>query len=335
MQGLRRISGHNKVALALAGATFFLWSTVIYSADLAPALLRIKAATITTSEFSATVALYRDWLDHRVREQGMVTRGLARSWGAPASTGRRYVLLSTDAAPDVFLRVIEGPREAPPAPLTTFGWSAIEIIVDDPDRLFSELKGSPFRVIGTPAPLGSYPSIRAFQVTGRAAEVLYLTSETGDRSKSILPLPNGRIGRIFIMVLAASNAHATLDWYARSFSLTPGPLRTRSNPVLNDAQGLAPGTALPIATARLKSHGNLIQIDGYSEKAEPRPIRHGQLPSVVAMTTFTVSNLDELKLDWLSRPASRPGKLYDGRRAATLRGPDGELIELIEESVPH
>jgi catechol 2,3-dioxygenase-like lactoylglutathione lyase family enzyme len=178
------MSGQRKVVLALSGATFFLWSMVICAVDKAPNLLRIKAATISTPDLSATVALYRDWLDHRVREDGVITRALARSWGATASEGRRYVLLSTDAAPDVFLRIVEGPRDAPPAPLTTFGWSAIEIIVDDPDRLFAELKDSAFRVIGEPAPLGSYPSIRAFQLTGRAAEVLYLTSETGDRSRS-------------------------------------------------------------------------------------------------------------------------------------------------------
>ena len=329
------MSGQRKVVLALSGATFFLWSMIIGAVDKAPNLLRIKAATISTPDLSATVALYRDWLDHRVRENGVITRALARSWGATASEGRRYVLLSTDAAPDVFLRIVEGPRDAPPAPLTTFGWSAIEIIVDDPDRLFAELKDSAFRVIGEPAPLGSYPSIRAFQLTGRAAEVLYLTSETGDRSRSILPLPNGRVGRVFIMVLAASDARASLDWYSRSFSLVAGPLRTRASSVLNNAQGLASGTALPIVTARLGDHGNLIQIDGYSEKAKPRPARRGQLPPVVAMTTFTVRNLDELALNWLSRPAVHTGGLYDGRRAATIRGPDGELIELLEESSPH
>ncbi|MBU6379412.1 MAG: hypothetical protein KJS95_12900 [Gammaproteobacteria bacterium] len=332
MQAWRSAPDRRKVALAFAGAAFFLWSLAAVAAASIPALLRIKAATVSTPELAATEKLYRDRLDHRVRERGVVTRALARSWGAPASAGRRYVLLSTDAAPDVFLRLIEAPRDTPPKPLSTLGWSAIEIIVDDPDRLFAELRDSPFRVIGEPAPLGSYPSIRAFQVVGPAAEVLYLTSETGDRSKSILPLPNGRVGRVFIMVLAASNARATLDWYARAFTLTPGPLRTRPNPMLNEALGLAPGTALPIATARLANHGNLIQVDGYPAQADPRPARRGQLPAVVAMTTFTVRNLDELALAWLSRPAVRPGGLYAGRRAATVRGPDGELIELVEET---
>ena len=331
MKAWRLAPRRKMAALALAGAAIFLWVAVAVAAASTPALLRIKAATIVAPRLEPMETLYRDRLDYVVRERGVVTRSLARSWGAPASAGRRYVLMSADGAPDVFLRIIEDPRAQIPPPLTTFGWSGIEIIVDDPDRLFADLRGSPFRVIGEPAPLGTIPSIRAFQVVGPAGEVLYLTSETGDRSKSILPLPNGRVGRVFIMVFAATDPRRTLDWYARSFSLTPGPLRTRPNAVLNDAQGLPSGTPLPIATARLAQHGNLIQVDGYSEQAKPRAARRGHLPGAVAMTTFAVANLEALNLEWIGAPAVRPGVFYEGRRAATVRGPDGELIELVEE----
>lgn len=297
----------------------------------ANALRRVQGTTVVTRDLATFEKHYTQWLDYRVRERGKIPSALARSWDAIDASGLRYSLMSPDGAPNVHIRAIEDPQATPPPLLTTFGWSAIEIIVDEPDRLFEQMRHSPFRVIGEPAPLGSFPTIRAFQVVGNAGEVLYLTSETGDRRKSILPLPNGRVGRVFIMVLAASNPRATLDWYAEAFSLTPGALRTRPNRMISEAQGIDPATPLPIATARLAEHGNLLQVDGYSDRAVPRPRRRGRLPPAIAITSFGVPSLDDLPLDWIEPPAIHAGLAYAGRRAATVRGPDGELIELIED----
>jgi hypothetical protein len=133
------------------------------------------------------------------------------------------------------------------------------------------------------------------------------------------------------MVLAATHPRHTLDWYAEKFSLRPGALRARPNEMINRAQNIAAGTALPIATARLAEHGNLIEFDGYSANATLRQTLPGELPPGVAMTSFSVTDLDAFELEWISPPAVRAGVGYAGRRAATTRGPDGELIELIEE----
>lgn len=296
-----------------------------------PALKRFEIATIAARDLDWVELHYGRWLDYKVRERGVVSQAMATAWGAPASEGARYLLLSADAAPQIFLRAIATPPLEGYRALTTYGWNAIELIVDDPDELFSSMQGSPFRVIGEPKPLVTIPSIRAFQVVGNDEEVLYLTAEMGDRSKSVLPPPNGRIGRVFIMVLAARDPEGTLDWYADKFKLRPGALRSRPNPMINRAQGIALDTSLPIATARLAEHGNLIEFDGYSPNATPRPTIAGHLPPGVAMTSFAVPDLDALELEWLQPPTVLSGEAYRGRRAATTRGPDGELIELIEE----
>ena len=298
----------------------------------APLLQRFAIATIAAQDLDWIETHYGRHFDYRVRERGTVSAELAASWGAPAVAGRRYILLSPDSAPEVYVRAIESPRTEGYRALTSFGWNAIEIVVDDPDALFESMRGSPFRVIGEPKPLPTIPSIRAFQVVGNDEEVLYLTAETGDRSRSVLPDPKGRIGRIFIMVLAATNPRATLDWYAARFALQPGALRARPNPMINRAQGIDPETPLPIATARLAEHGNLIEFDGYSANAIMRPIAAGELPPGVAMTSFAVRDLDAIPLEWITPPTRHPSVAYAGRRAATARGPNGELIELIESA---
>jgi catechol 2,3-dioxygenase-like lactoylglutathione lyase family enzyme len=308
--------------------------TVATAAAPQPQLLRIRMATFSAADLDAVERDYGRWLGYKVRERGVVSMELAGSWGAPRATGRAYLLMSSDAAPDVFIRAVQASPAAlalPYRPLTTFGWNGIELIVDDPDGLHAKLKDSPFRVIGEPAPLGAYPSIRAFQVVGPSGEVLYLTAETGDRSRSLLPLPNGEVGRIFIMVVAGPDIEALLDFYTTPFGLTRNKPRSVPVGVVIRAQSLAPGTGLPLTTTRLAQHGNLIEFDGYSPNAGPRPMPEGDLPLGIVSTSFAVRKLDELKLNSLAPPKRLPGLAYGGNHAASVRGPAGEWVELIEE----
>lgn len=325
MPGSRR-SLNGTAALVVA-----LLALGVPSAWAEPVAQRFRAATITAPDIAAVEGDYRRYLGYVARERGRVTAAQARSWMSPRTAGRPYVLLSPDAAPEVFVRVVQGPRVARYRPLTTWGWNAIEIVVDDTDATYERFRGGPFRVIGEPANLSGYPSIRAFQVEGRAREVLYLTSETGDRARSPLPAPDGPVGRIFIMVVAGPEPQRLIDWYAEAFGLPRGKLQDRPVGVLQRAQGLPPERLLPLTTTRLAQHGNLIEIDGYSENAGERPRKPGYLPPGIAMTTMSVRSLDAVRARFLTEPTVLDGLLYGGRRSATVRGPAGELIELIEE----
>jgi len=301
-----------------------------------PLLHRIRVVTTTTPDLDESVSLYADWLGMKVRASGPVEPSTARSWGAETAAGRRFALVSSDGAPDVMIRFVEGPPHPGYRPMTTFGWNSWEIIVDDPYRLHDErLVASPFRVIGAPHPLDAIPSIHATQVVGSAGEVLYLTAEMGDRSDSLLPLPGAFVGRPFIVVVSGPDVTALRDWYASTFRLEHRPVKDRKVDLLVEALGLPDGALLPLTTCKLGQHGNLIEFDGYPARAANlrghRTSPRGELPPGNAMASFGVSSLDEFDLDWLAPPTALPGPEYGGRRAATARGPAGELIELIEE----
>jgi catechol 2,3-dioxygenase-like lactoylglutathione lyase family enzyme len=326
----RRPVARRRSACGIPGHAPAAATGVADPASARPALRRILIATVAAPDLRDFEARYSKWFGYVVRERGRVDPGLAASWGAPGASRRPYVLMSADGWPDVYLRAVRTPAVRGYRPMATWGWNAIELIVEDPASLFEQVRRSPFEVIGEPAPLKNYPSILAFQVRGAAGEVVYLTSERGDRSRSILPPPNGRVGRPFIMVLAGPDVGALLDFYRSRFGLAPGPVRQRPLELLQRAQGYAPGLELPIATARLAEHGNLIEFDGYSDRATARPRRRGELPPGVAMTTFEATDLDALALPYVSPPAPRAGLAYAGRRSATVLGPAGELIELVE-----
>ena len=118
-----------------------LWLTSAWS-NAAPLLQRFDIATIAAHDLDWVETHYGHHFDYRVRERGTVSPELAASWGAPAVTGRRYILMSPDSAPKVYVRAIESPRTEGYRALTSFGWNAIEIVVDDPDALFEAMRGS-------------------------------------------------------------------------------------------------------------------------------------------------------------------------------------------------
>ena len=143
-----------------------------------PLLSRIKMATVGAPSVDDFVRLYTTWLGYTVQAQSTVSNSLAQSWGTPNSAGRQMVTLQSAAMDDVYLRAVE----VDPVPgywaITTWGWSAIEIIVDGIEALVVELKDSDFEHIGGPANLmGGASSIRAAQYKGPAEDVIYLTCE--------------------------------------------------------------------------------------------------------------------------------------------------------------
>ena len=92
---------------------------------------------------------------------------------------------------------------------------------------------------------------------------------------------------------------------------------------------------MPLTTGNLAKHGNMIEFDGYPPGGRnlvgERKGAPGQLPPGNALATFGVDSLDGLAVDWITPPRAHAGMGYEGRRAATTRGPSGELIELIED----
>jgi catechol 2,3-dioxygenase-like lactoylglutathione lyase family enzyme len=57
----------------------------------------LRAATLTVADLDRSIALYRDWLDHRLIEHGALDEALAASWGfmLPAGTGPNALAWST------------------------------------------------------------------------------------------------------------------------------------------------------------------------------------------------------------------------------------------------
>lgn len=248
--------------------------------------------------------------------------------------GKPYVLFQPESGDDVYLRAIQGTIPKDYKAMTTYGWNAIEIIVENPDTIYNKLINSPFVHVGGPENLGDdgLSSIRAVQFKGPSEEIFYFTTDTGDSSKSTLLTARSYIDRPFIMVVAGPNARALTDFYVSTFDAIEAFFIETPIDLIASAQKLPEDYKFPLGLVRLGAFSNAIEIDGYSEAARPRPTPVGELPPGVSITSFTVNNLDliDSKL-FIAPPIRQTGLGYEGNRTATIVGPAGELIELIEE----
>jgi catechol 2,3-dioxygenase-like lactoylglutathione lyase family enzyme len=290
---------------------------------------QILCGTATTPDLDAALADYNGRLGLAIVERGTLAPDLAASLAAQASAGARYAVLQTTSGFPSFIRLIEQPVPADFVPTRTFGWAAFEITVEDvfgwPDRL----AGSGFTIVGPPREIPGLPYFVAMQMTGRGREMVYLNEVRSNTPSSDLPPAQAPVDRLFIVILATDDRAGALAWYHDRLGFDIGSDYVIPYTMIQNAFGLAPDD---LSTITMAQNGRMpiIEVDGYPDAATPRNIAPGHLPPGNAIVTLAVDNLASLDLDWITPPARRDGFPYIGRLTATVRGPAGELLELVD-----
>lgn len=291
---------------------------------------RILCGTINTPDLAASVADYTGQFGLAIVDEGRISPDLARSWGAPAQVAQPFALLSAPDAAGGFFRLVQGSAMPDYRPLRTWGWAAFECTVADAFALHAALDTQAFRVLGAPKHVPGFDTFIPFQVAGRASEVLYLNTVLKPEMAALdLPLASAPVDHIFIAVLAAQSRAATLAFHTELLGFATGPTWTIPYSMINNSFDLPadhPTTMTMTRTDRIPA----CEIDQYPDSADHRRRAPGELPPGNAMVSFAVASLDAICAPFIEPPAPRSGPLYAGARAACVRGPSGELIELIE-----
>lgn len=294
----------------------------------------MRAATLSVADLERSIRLYCDWLDYSVEERGTIDGALAESWGAPESHGARYAALRPASGHDIFIRFVENRPHADFRALTTFGWSAIEICVEDVLAVNERMLESPFEIIGPPRELDGLPAIYPMQVKGPDEEIVYLTQIRDDLPEFDLPRADSPIDRLFILVMACSDMNASLDWMAEHLDIAIG----RDELVIVYTM-LAKAFGLPEKdphTISTMVHGKdvFLELDQMPPQATLRPGYEGTLPQGVAIGSFWVPDFDDIDSrntgGWIAPPSPHDSCIYGGKRKGTLRAPDGTLVEVVE-----
>lgn len=294
----------------------------------------IRAATLTVSDIARSSSLYCDWLNYSEIESESISLALAQSWGTPNTAGKPYCILQPQSGADVFIRMIEQPRVQGYKALTSYGWAALEICNQDTLAVNEIMEKSPFEIIGLPQALDGLPSIFPMQVKGPDEEIVYLT-EFKERKMESYDLPEARslIDRMFILVMACSDLEKSGAWLSKHLLIDQGPPMDLIYTLINNAFGLPEDDKQTIATLQHECDV-FMEIDQYPKEAIDRPRQDGMLPPCAALASFRhpeFDRLDAINKDlWITPPAVHDGPVYSGKRAATLKAPDGTLIEIIE-----
>jgi catechol 2,3-dioxygenase-like lactoylglutathione lyase family enzyme len=290
---------------------------------------RILSGVVTTPDLTGSVADYRDRLGLTLVEQGPLAPDLAASWDAPAVAGAPSAVLRPRSGAGCYLRLVEQPLPADFQPTRTFGWNAFELTVQDvfgwPDRL----AGTGFEIVGPPKEIPGLPYFVAMQMLGRGREMIYLNEVRIDTPSSDLPRAASAVDHMFIAIVATPDIESTLEWYKTALGLDEGGRYTIPYTMISKAFGQLPETLHSLAMVQ-KGRMPIIEIDAYPAEATPRAVPDGGLPPGNALVTLAVDRFDGRAIEWLSPPVARHGPLYEGGRAGVVRGPAGELLELVE-----
>jgi len=292
-------------------------------------LSRIKCVTFMAPDLGAVRSAYEEFLGYQVSDEGQISSQLAEVWGAPACSDRSYILMQPEASQDFCFRFIEVIEAINYKPLTTFGWNAAELIVQDVDSLAERLVGSPFKIIGQPEDLSFSSAIRAMQVIGPAQEVLYLTQFKQKVSEFQVPDAESFVGETFIAILGGAHIAEIEDFYGRVLGVPHAPIFEAKIAILSEAFGLPVEQLHPIAALPLHNKC-YIEVDQLPDEAGKRQERRDDLPPAMAMVSFETASLEQLESSLVAPACRIDDAPYYGQRVGVLRGAAGELIELIE-----
>jgi catechol 2,3-dioxygenase-like lactoylglutathione lyase family enzyme len=290
---------------------------------------RIVGGVVATPDLDAALADYHGRLGFALVEKGQVGAQLASSWGVEGLADKRMATLQPTSGAHCFIRIVEQPLPDDFVPTTTYGWASYEITVQDVFGWPAKIGGSGFDIIGPPKEIPGLPYFVAMQVHGRGKEMLYFNETRSATPSSDLPFAQSPMDHIFIVILATPDREATVDWYRDRLKLDVGDTYTIAYSMINNAFGL-PADTLSSLTMVQKGRMPIVEIDDYPVQTKARRADPGCLPPGNALVTLAVDSLDVIDVDWIAAPHMMPGPLYGERRAATVVGPAGELLELVE-----
>ena len=286
-------------------------------------LKSILMVWVLAQNLALTQEAYEDYLGYRSVDEGVMSAELAAAIDRPELADRRFVTMMPRSGPQVGLRLVEGDASGY-VPMQRVGWSAIELLVQDPEQLETELAGSAFTHLQGPDFLTEQKNILAMQVTGPNRELFYLTHMI-DPSKSFLrPQPSPEpVGHTFIMVMGSPDLEASLNFWRQYFDTNVvGPIPYRIG-VLSDAYDLPEDTLHPLAlVSMLDGYG--IEIDQYPEQASEVPAPEGERGGVILVSLSVDPEGLKAPLPWRLPFTSATGALEGG--VITL--PSGAPLEI-------
>ena len=245
----------------------------------------IDTVTILTHDLAASAQMYISGFGWQIKESEYELRvEEASRWQAKDLAGTRVL--------EVYginggIRFIESDRYQNPLPLRTFGWSALEICVDDVHKYVAQAVAAGFVVMNEAVPLSGsakpLPLIAA-QLSGINGEVVYITQILSEVPNFDLPDVSKESGSIFICVLGASDLENSREVLELNFEVRRASDREVGIKVINRVYGKPLDTLHRLSSLQLAGR-NAIEIDQLPVEGEQRELIAGYLPPGISIVS--------------------------------------------------
>jgi hypothetical protein len=274
----------------------------------------IRRVTISCNNLEAMEHAYGEYLGYQVSSRGAITQTEADAWGAPAMAGAANLSMQPAVGNDFEFRFVAGATYPDYVPLTTYGWNASEIMVENVDAMAERVANSPFKIVGEPRNLSFSDDIRAMQLCGPANEIVYLTEFKNPVPGLSVPTPRSPVDRTFIVILGGGSMHELQDFYHNTFGIARTPIVESRVTMLSKALNVSIETLYPIAALTLEGD-SLLEVDEMPVSVGPRACSDGYLPPGIASVGFDCKAIPESAVQF-------------AEGIKVMRGTTGELIEL-------
>lgn len=245
----------------------------------------IKTVTILTHDLAASAGMYCSafgWQIHETEYQLSVED--AERWQATNLIGA-WVLEVRGINGGV--RFVQSANQLNLQPLRTFGWSSLEICVDDVHKYMAQAVQAGFEVLNEAVPLSGtakpLPLIAA-QLAGINGEVVYITQILSEVPNFELPDVSKESGSIFICVLGASDLDKSREFLESNFEVRRASDREVAIRVMNRVYEKPLDTLHRLSSLQLAGR-NAIEIDQLPKEAIPRERLARNLPPGISIVT--------------------------------------------------
>ena len=245
----------------------------------------IETVTILTHDLAASAAMYISAFGWQIKETEYKLRiQEANRWQAPNLIGARVLEVS---GINGGVRFIESTEHQKPEPLRTFGWSSLEICVDDVHKYVAQAVAAGFTVLNEAVPLSGsskpLPLIAA-QLAGINGEVIYITQILSEVPNFELPDVSKESGSIFICVLGASDLEKSREVLESQFEVRRASDREVAIRVINRVYEKPLDTLHRLSSLQLAGR-NAIEIDQLPTEGVRREVAPNDLPAGISVVT--------------------------------------------------
>jgi predicted enzyme related to lactoylglutathione lyase len=245
----------------------------------------IETVTILTHDLSKSAAMYISAFGWQNKGSEYLLRAEESDrWQATDLTG---AIVLEVCGINGGVRFIESTSYQNPLPLRTFGWSALEICVDDVHKYVAQAVEAGFEVLNEAVPLSGtakpLPLIAA-QLAGINGEVVYITQILSEVPNFELPDVSKESGSIFICVLGASDLEKSREVLEANFEVRRASDREVAIRVINRVYEKPLETLHRLSSLQLAGR-NAIEIDQLPIQGEKREKLAGNLPAGISVVT--------------------------------------------------